>query len=275
MKPSNEDKLLRRTLQDIYSDYPLPSQNDWEQEVMRKIGVMPVPHEEKKARRRTYIGWWAAASAVAAVGLLLLTVTFWPQPNTPAKRQHVVARTDTNKQSAASPIDITSAPHEEVCVTRPKNTSTQHSAPKGKPQVTVQTTPGSQRLAKVSPTQAQEANAESAQKTHTEALPPYERPLLQRPPHPTKKKPILVTEEALLRMNDFSLAAYDKLMGIEVGQPKPEKPFAPAAEPTLVRVSQRMAATPMTALSQDLQSKELAFSGTSKRILTSQKHIAK
>lgn len=257
MKTSNDDKLLHHTLQEMYSDYPLPSRSDWEQEVMQKINGTPAPQKVEKRRKRTYFGWWAAASAVAAVGLLLLTVTFWPQPNTASLQQQKLAQTDTNKQVTVAPIEKESIP-------TPSVTPIQRSEPKEKPQKAVQTASVSKRVAKTKPTQAQSANSESTQEMSAESLPPYERPRVLREPRPIRRRSLLVTEEALRNMNDFSLAAHDKLMGIEVGQPKPENPFVPATKPTIVRVSQSMAATPITALGQDLQGKELAFRGTTK-----------
>jgi len=265
MKPLHDEELLRRTLQEIYADYPQPSRNDWEREVMWKINIESAFLEEKKARKRTYIGWWATASAVAAVGLLLLAFTFWPQPNTPSKQQHVVAQTTANMQAEVSPIDTTLDAEEDEYKACPKETSAQQSVPKGKPKEAVRTVSRPQRLVNASPAQEQVPQAKSNQTTHTEELPPYERPRLPRNHRPAKKKPMLVTKEALLCMNDFSLAAYDRLMGLEEEQPKHEKPIDPATEPTDTSVLRRMAASPMTALGQDLQHKELAFRGASKQ----------
>lgn len=252
MKPSHDDTILRRTLQEIYDDYPQSGQDGWEQEVMRKISVTSVPHKETPARKRTAIGWWVSVAAVAAVGVLLLTVTFWPQSDTEMEQLPVVAQTDMKKKAPTLPI-------EEERVRTERETPVEISEPREIPKETEQTTSVPSKHKVAAPKQEKQETAEVAQETQPEALPPYERPRIQRGLRSTQRQLRIVTEEALRNINDFSLAAYDRLSGIEVGQPQPEEITVAPTEPTVVRVSQRMSATAISALSQDQQHRKLAL----------------
>jgi len=216
MNTTTDDSLLRRTLQEIYADYPQSSRNDWEREVMREIGVVAAPREEKQSGKRAYIGWWAGAAAVAAVGLLLLAVTFWPQSRPTAKPQPAVVQTSVKKQSLALPLE------EKVTDIHPVSTD-QQSKLVASTEADARTVSAPQRLAKVMSSSEPQVAPETVDKTETEALSPYERPRILREPRSAKRRLLIVTEEVPRQINGFSLEAYDRLIGMEVKTPKPDK----------------------------------------------------
>lgn len=264
MKPSHDDTLLRRTLQEIYSAEPQSTKSDWEQMVMQEIDKMSAPEKKEKRRKGIYIGWLASAAVAAVVALFFMITTEGSLSDSSSLPQSELAQSDSGKQVSPTPIKKVSAPTSYVAeVSQP--------ASKATPQKDVQTASEVKSTKQTANVQKQTANvqkqltqAESAQKVEAKAVSPYERGVIRKETRPTRNSPVKVDEEDLRRMNDFSLAAYDRLRGIEVGQPQPEEPAKPAAEPTVVRVARSMSATAITALSQDLQHRKLAFVDTSK-----------
>lgn len=244
----HDDTLLRHTLQEIYSNSPQPSNGDWEQDLMRKIQSMPVT--EEKSHTHVFHGWWIVASAVAAMALLVLTVTFWPMP------EATTPQVETIKPTVAPP------PAPTPLTTKRENPPEPMPVAASKPEQTppparVTATKRATRHAQASaPVQTQSAVSQlTEEKMEAETLPPYERPRRMVAPRQPARHLALVPAEDLRNMNDFSLAAYDRLMGIAEETSLPEQPVPTASSHNAsVRVAQSMAATTSTALSQDLQS---------------------
>lgn len=257
MKPSHDDTLLRCTLQEIYSAEPQSTKSDWEQIVMQEIDKMSAPEKKEKRWKGIYIGWLASAAVAAVVALFFMITTEGSLSDSSSLPQSELAQSDSGKQVSPTPIKKVSAPTSYVAeVSQP--------ASKATPQKDVQTASEVKSTKQTANVQKQLTQAESAHKVEAKAVSPYERSVIRKETRPTRNSHVKVNEEDLRRMNDFSLAAYDRLRGIEVGQPQPEEPAKPAAEPTVVRVARSMSATAITALSQDLQHRKLAFVDTSK-----------